>query len=102
MASEVHRQSRILQARQALNDAQKEIHLDPDYPEHIYHYAPMQSIRGILENLEIWLFDAFSMQNDPMDGREWVGVFRRILNRKSVPPDVKFLFSPGGLLYMRW
>jgi hypothetical protein len=102
MAAKAQRRSRIIEARRVLNDSQGEIHTDPEFPQHIYHYAPRQSIRGILESREIWLFDTFSMQNDLMDGRAWIDVFRCVLSRKSLPPSVKFLFSPGGLLYTRW
>jgi hypothetical protein len=96
------RQERRLKLREELKDAQGEIHRDPDYPQYIYHYAPASSICSILKSREIWLFDAHSMQNDPLDGRQWVDVFRCILNRKSVPPEVRFYFAPGGLLYTRW
>src|SRR5580704_12789312 len=102
MLSGVAKQARRIQLRQELTDFQREIHLDPDFPKYIYHYAPASSICKILESKQIRLFDTHSMKNDPLDGRQWIDVFGQILNRKNVPSFVRYNFAPSSPLYTRW
>jgi hypothetical protein len=61
---------------------------DSDYPSKLYHYSGMQGIRGILSSREVWSSDVLSM-TDTTDGRYWLDIFRSVIDRHSVPGEIK-------------
>jgi hypothetical protein len=69
-----------------------------DAPSELYHYTRDEGFRGIVTSRTLRVFDIGRL-NDPTEGRYSMDVLRRLVARKSVPPQVVDVFRKSDTLF---